>query len=101
MSHSGRFSKYLTVAAGLASLVGLGCTGTIAGGGSGSDDPGVTPGSGGKSGGNGKGGSGMVGTGTGGDTAIPPVPGEPGPATFRRLSHLEYNNTVHDLLGDT
>src|SRR6185436_8496135 len=52
--------------------------------------------------GGGKGGSGVVPPGGGGGDTVPPVvPGEPGVATFRRLSHLEYNNTVHDLLGDT
>ena len=99
MSHPGRVSKFITVAA----CIGLGCTGNIASR-PGEEDPGKgsvtgpkdkpTPGTGGKSGGDPM-------TGTGGTMAPPAVPGEPGVATFRRLSHLEYNNTVHDLLGDT
>jgi hypothetical protein len=44
------------------------------------------------------------GGGTGGTPAGPPPavePGDPGPQVFRRLTRLEYNNTVRDLLGDT
>jgi hypothetical protein len=86
---------FLSLASGLTS----GCVGAI----SGKDDPGAHPGSGGGS------------TGAPADpNAPPPPPGPsggqtmpggagasdlPGPATLRRLTPTEYNNTLRDLLG--
>src|SRR5450432_1567986 len=64
-------------------LAGLGCTGRIDGGGAGVVGPG---------------GSG-AGTGAAG-TAVNSGPSKPA-APLRRLSSLQYNNTVRDLLGDT
>jgi hypothetical protein len=102
-----------------------GCTGTIdqpRGEGRGQDgrDEGVAPGRGGAS----TDGTGSAGTTTGSPGSRSPQPGagpgagpgptpgpvaacggsggsDPGPSFIRRLNHLEYDNTVRDLLGDT
>jgi hypothetical protein len=75
-----------------------GCTGQIFGdNASGGDLPGASNGSGG-SGSTGVGGNGVVGSAGGG---TPLDPNAAGPMPLRRLSHIEYNNTVADLLGDT
>jgi hypothetical protein len=82
-------------AAAAIALLGAGCTGTVGEqlhpGAGGTGNVGVNMG--------GSGGT-NVGPGNGG-TVGPGGPDAPGNATFRRLSRFEYNNTVHDLLGDT
>jgi len=99
MSHYGRISKLIALAAvtGLACSGQIGqrspddCTSTGTPGMTGKGDhPGTHPPGGGQAGG---GSTGETGTGT-------VTPGEPGVAVFRRLTRLEYNNTVRDLLGD-
>src|SRR4051812_3727145 len=80
-----------------------GCAGQVEGmqpAGGGPDDSSVTPGAGGnKHPAGGLGGS----PGSGGhDVVTPPPPADvttPGPAALRRLTNLEYNNTLRDLLG--
>jgi hypothetical protein len=88
----------------------LSCTGSIADGsnpGSSGSAGGATTGTAGARGGGGAGAPGTGGaTGTAGATitAIPMTPGDPNAAglmPMRRLTNREYNNTVHDLLGDT
>jgi hypothetical protein len=98
MPRSRRFPRLAAAAA----LVGLSCTGEISSrgpGGPASPPPGGPSAPGerpGNPGGAGPGNSGGGGVQPGGQT-----PGELGRAVFRRLSRLEYNNTIRDLLGDT
>jgi hypothetical protein len=107
MSHFGRFSHFVartvtgTIAPwAVAGLMGLGCTGQVASRSGEGDDP--TPGAGGKHTGSGGSAGHVAGDGGQGGVVDPPVgPGDPGRAVFRRLSRLEYNNTVRDLLGDS
>jgi hypothetical protein len=83
-----------------------GCSGSIGGpGGSNPTAPGTKGGdnnpSGTTGGGNGSGmsgGSGSTGSGTG---TTPGSPESPGRTPLRRLTHIEYNNTIRDLLGLT
>ena len=78
-----------------AALVGLSCTGRIIGAG-GASAGGADPAAGAA------GGVGGSGVGNGGGAGAPVVPGASNPAApLRRLSRLQYNNTVRDLLGDT
>jgi len=106
MPETGRFKK-LTAAAALVACAGLGCTGQVGSGTSGSSaNPGggsMTPGGGNNPGGGGSnpGGGNNPGGGTMSGTAPPPTPGNPGTSVFRRLTRTEYNNTIRDLLGDT
>jgi hypothetical protein len=67
-------------------LAAVGCTGRISGAGGGASA--------------GAGGGGGPGTGTGGAASVTPGPSAPD-APLRRLSRVQYNNTVRDLLGDT
>ncbi|HEY2902647.1 MAG TPA: DUF1592 domain-containing protein [Polyangia bacterium] len=78
------------------SLVIAGCTGAVGG----KATPGATTGAAGTPGGaGGASGTGSGGApGMGGAMVLPLVPGR---APLRRLSRVEYNNTVRDLLGDT
>src|SRR5256885_5359271 len=101
----------------LSGAVSLGCSGTIGGAESQSTDPGGAshdPSKPGKPGtpGNVGPGTGGPSDGTGGATSMtPPVVTPPGPlddaktvpgvAPLRRLTTLEYNNTIRDLLGIT
>jgi hypothetical protein len=96
MPRSRRFPQLLAAAA----VVGLGCTGEIS-----PQRPG------GSTGGPSTGGPGVPGdrpapggSGPGSGSGVTPpggqAPGEVGRAVFRRLSRLEYNNTIRDLLGD-
>src|SRR5688500_12027589 len=85
----------------------LGCTGQIAQHGSDPGAPGTEqpadgvpePGAPGPRGG--------AAGGAGGSAPVPVIPAagcdrvEPGPAPVRRLTRIEYDNTVRDLLGDT
>jgi hypothetical protein len=88
----------------IAALLVAGCTGTVAGGGrqgaGGSGDSTGDPGGSGGSGVHpgGAGGGGMTTGGTGG-TMPPKVGDDPGPVQLRRLTNLEYRNTVRDLFG--
>jgi hypothetical protein len=86
------------------SLLLVGCTGNILGGGSPSGETaGGPPTSSGSGSGNGSGagaGSGNgAGPGGGGPTTPPPANSAPGVAQLRRLTVLEYRNTLRDLLG--
>ena len=91
------------------SLLGLGCTGSVADGGGrgpGPDKPGITGGNGSGNTGNGGGGSNQGGGAPPpSPTMVPPtaLPSDdatvPGPAPLRRLTRLEYQNTIRDLLG--
>lgn len=87
-----------TLAVGLA--VASGCTGTIGGDNNGMGPPGTNPGAGASSstGGGGPGGSSAVGGQGDGSTSTAPLTG-PGRVLIHRLNVVEYNNTVHDLLG--
>jgi hypothetical protein len=109
-----RTPAFILIAAGFL-VLGLACTGSIGGGGgpgggkagpgggpSGSGPGGGTPGPGGQPGGAGPGGTpGQPGGGGG----PPPAPGpdgvidSAGPYSLRRLTLLEYTNTLRDLLG--
>src|SRR6185436_8200645 len=108
--------KYLSLATLLLLTAALGCQGTIGasedtpGGGSkpgtrpGTNpgtDPGMTGGGDTGAGNRGGGGTGAGGTSGGGVTPTPSDPTAAGPMPLRRLTHLEYNNTLRDLLGDT
>src|SRR4051794_31330752 len=86
-------------AAALAVLGLSACTGAIAGR-DGKPDPGDTDPGGGSGMGNSGNRSGSGGNGSGGSTGggAPGVEA-PGRTALRRLTHLEYNNTVRDLLG--
>ncbi len=98
----------------LVAPLGMGCTGAISGGNSSNPGGGKTPATSGPSTGGGGGstpGSQTPGTGGGGAPVTPPpnavppsaLPNDsmsvPGPAPLRRLTRLEYENTVRDLLG--
>jgi hypothetical protein len=86
-----------------ASLIGFACTGDIgAGRSSGGGDPSMPKGD------NGTGNTGATGGGGGGKTNPPPPMPRPdgvvdsaGPYALRRLTVLEYSNTIRDLLGVT
>ena len=103
-----RFTNY-TAGASLALLLAAGCTGSV--GSRNGSTPGG-PGSGPGSGGPGSNGGGGPGSNPGGGPGGAPGPGPggmtvqpgqevPGVAVFHRLTRLEYNNTLRDLLGDT
>src|SRR5688500_6904249 len=92
--------KTLRILALLSGSVSLGCTGDIAGGGGGTSPDGTD--------------KGMIGAGAnmgaGGRMVNPPPDNRgalddaktvPGPAPLRRLTTLEYDNTIRDLLGVT
>jgi hypothetical protein len=101
--------KLANPAASLAiSLLLVGCTGAIGDGSSGGPGsgspggPGAGPGNGSGPGGSGSGGgSGPGGSGPGGGVKNPPPPAnsEPGVNHVRRLTQLEYRNTLRDLLN--
>src|SRR5882672_2970504 len=76
------------------------CDATISGGGNGAGGAGAIAGPGGPAGPNGNAG---VGSSLGGGGTIGPGsdPNAVGPRPLYRLTRREYNNTVHDLLGDT
>jgi hypothetical protein len=89
-----------------------GTTGTTGGAGPSAGGGGNSPATGGTGnvaatgGTSGTGGSAAGGTGGGGGTIIPPLCADqasvqPGSAPLRRLTRMEYNNTVRDLLGDS
>jgi hypothetical protein len=85
-------------------MMGLACTGTVgesmAGGGK---EPGATGGSDVVAG-SGGGGTGLGGSNGGGGGVMPPPPGTSdwaGPAVFRRLTLVELQNSIRDLLGET
>jgi hypothetical protein len=88
-------NRLITLAIAGMTVLG-GCVGSVGSGDQGSpNDPKNPPGNPGVPGGGGS---------TGGNPAGPPPaaePGDPGPQVFRRLTRLEYNNTVRDLLGDS
>ncbi|HEY2900865.1 MAG TPA: DUF1592 domain-containing protein [Polyangia bacterium] len=87
-------ANFSAVAAAL--VLAVGCTGSIGQ----SGEPGTDTGSPGNGTGNNTGKPG-TGTGTG---VVPGSPGDPnsaGPMPLRRMTHVEFNNTVRDLLGDT
>jgi hypothetical protein len=90
-------ARLFAVTAALA--LGIGCTGSIEGAG----EPGSgNPGNG--NAGNGNPGNGNPGNGGGGSSVVPGNPGDPnaaGPMPLRRMTRVEFNNTVRDLLGDT
>lgn len=92
------YCAVLLVAAG-----GLACTGQIDP--AAASDPGGVPWTGsGAAPGPGSGAGGGGGQPAPGDPAAKPIDPRtcaPGPAPMRRLSRLEYNNTIRDLLGDT
>ena len=107
--------KYLSLATLLLLTAALGCQGTI---GASEDtpggtkpgtkpgtnpvpDPGMTGGGDTGAGNRGGGSTGAGGTSGGGVTPTPSDPAAAGPMPLRRLTHLEYNNTLRDLLGDT
>ena len=85
----------------MAAFFGPGCTGKI-----GASEPGGAADSSGRGGTmmTGAGGSttgGGAATGGGPGTTVACGPVDPGRVTVHRLNIVEYNNTVHDLLGDT
>src|SRR4051812_41318063 len=96
MRRSNRFTKSFAAIV----LIGAGCSGQVGGTQppGGPDDGTPMSGTGGKHGPSGLGGS----PGTGGHD-VPPPPSldmtTPGEAALRRLTNLEYNNTLRDLLG--
>jgi hypothetical protein len=96
MARPGRFAKSIAATAPLLLGLALGCNGQI------NKDETTGPGPGGPGSGRGMGpGSGSgPGGGPGGMMPGPPA-GDEGRAVFRRLSRLEYNNTIRDLLGDS
>src|SRR6185436_6993365 len=81
-------------AAALAALGLTACTGSIAGH-DGKHDPGDDPGSGASGGNRNNGGGGGNGGGSSGNPGVE----IPGRTPLRRLTHLEYNNTIRDLFG--
>ena len=88
-----RLSSFTRTAA-LAAL-GLGaCTGSIAGR-DGHQPPGTDPGSGAVTGSGNRSGNGNTGGSSGGNAGAE----IPGRTPLRRLTHLEYNNTIRDLVG--
>ena len=108
MPETGRFTTLKAVASLAAAsfaLMGIGCTGQVAPGGSDKGGTAAGPGGGGvqqpgPGGGSTGPGGGSTGGGGGGTVAPPPMPGIPGQSVFRRLTRSEYNNTIRDLLGD-
>ena len=104
----------LSVLGVLSALSGGACNGRISGGegvtGQGNTGAGASSTGSGSAGttGSGHGGSGVgagtgsgLGTGTGGTDVLRCNTISPGRAPLRRLTTYEYNNTIHDLLGDT
>ncbi len=108
MPQARRFPKY-PAAAVLAFALAAGCTGQVASrNGSTPGGPGAGPGPGGPGSNGGGNGGGSNGGGPGGGPGPGPggmtvQPGQevPGVAVFHRLTRLEYNNTLRDLLGDS
>ena len=110
MPHPASSTKYIAAAALTLGLMGLGCSGEV---GKGSGPGGVNPGGGNPGGGNPGGGNPGGGNPGGGSPGGMPAPGQPGGpplmpgqespgvAVFHRLTRVEYNNTLRDLLGDT
>jgi hypothetical protein len=104
--HDARF----TSVACLSALLGAGCVGTVGGDAAGTPDNGNTSGGntgGGNGPGNGNTGQGNGNTGNGNGQGNGNGNGQGGPASadtagrtpMRRLTHAQFNNTVHDLLG--
>ena len=96
MPRHGSFPKLLAV---VTAMAGLGCSGAIDGDSTGKGPDGTKPGPTTKPGVPGVPDPGGAGGGGGGNPQ-PQVPGQPGKAVFHRLTRVEYNNTVRDLLGD-
>jgi hypothetical protein len=96
-----RMKRLSTLGHGLlaVALAGLGCTGTIepSGPSAPGDRTGPPDGAGGSTTDHGAGGTKG---GSGGSGPAPAGPDVPGTAAVRRLTRLEYNNTIRDLLGD-
>jgi hypothetical protein len=111
MSPARTHTKYTAAAAlALALAFAASCTGQVDRDGSKPGGPGAGNGGPGGPGGNGNGGNGNGGNGNGGGPGPGPGPGGmtvqpgqevPGVAVFHRLTRLEYDNTLRDLLGDT
>jgi hypothetical protein len=99
--HMGAVSLCVAVIASACGALGAGCTGAVGdgqqgGGGQGGSGNPANPG-----GGSGGGSGGGVGSGGVGGTSTPGARLASVGRGLRRLSRREYNNVVHDLLGDT
>jgi len=89
-------------ASGSGSGNSTGATGASSGSGAGSGTAGSVSVSGAGGSATGTAGTGGTSTGSGGTTTVVQCNGiNPGRAPLRRLTTYEYNNTIHDLLGDT
>jgi hypothetical protein len=89
-------ASFVVTAVAVASAAVAGCHGAIGGAGPSKMTAGGAGSAGGPAGAGGAGGAGVAGV--GGGVSLPLVPGR---SPLRRLSRVEYDNTVRDLLGDT